>query len=128
MTMVPLEEDEQATYTQWLDIKKIRYFAVPNVVKLAGALKTKKQKIRFWQQRKKEGVKKGVPDLVVFLPKCMLFVEMKRTKGSSTSDEQAKWVEFINKFDYAEAVIAKGAEAAIKITESLLKKPCVNLS
>lgn len=119
---IPLEDAEQFTYTQWLDAKNIKYFAVPNIVKTAATLKTKIRKIRFWQQRKKEGVKKGVPDLVVFLPNVILFVEMKRQKGSSTSQEQKDWNILINVYPYAVAVICKGAEAAINQTEELLNR------
>ena len=113
MIKVPLEEAEQFTYIQFLEANKIRYFAVPNIVKLAGVLKSKIAKIRFWQQRKKEGVKKGVPDLVVFLPTKILFVEMKRLKGSATSSEQKEWCNQINTYPYAISVICKGADLAI---------------
>jgi len=118
---VPLEDSEQHAYIQWLDANNLLYFAVPNIVKLAGMMKSKIAKIRFWQQRKKEGVKKGVPDLVVFLPKRILFVEMKRQKGSSTSTEQIEWAMIINTYPYAVSVICKGAEAAIHETKVQLK-------
>lgn len=113
----PLEDAEQHTYIQYLELNKIKYFAVPNIVKLAGMLKSKIAKIRFWQQRKKEGIKKGVPDLVVFLPKKILFVEMKRQKGSSTSLEQKDWCNIINTYPYAISIICKGAGFAINETK-----------
>lgn len=93
---------------------------MPNIVKLAGMMKSKIAKIRFWQQRKKEGVKKGVPDLVVFLPNKILFVEMKRQKGSATSLEQKEWCEHLNTYPYIEAVICKGAVEAIEVTKLAL--------
>ena len=116
----PLEDAEQHAYIQWLDAHNIKYFAVPNIVKLAGMMKSKIAKIRFWQQRKKEGIKKGVPDLVVFLPKIILFVEMKRQKGSSTSQEQKDWSIEINKYPYAKSIICKGADVAIIETKAVL--------
>lgn len=118
--MIPLEIDEQKMYTNWLDSHKIVYFAVPNVVTLAPTMKKVQHRIRFWQKRKKEGVKKGVPDLVVFLPKQILFVEMKRLKKSSTSKEQKEWNTTINIFPYSIAVICKGGQAAIDTTRDLL--------
>lgn len=117
----PLEDAEQFAYIQWLELNKIKYFAVPNVVKLAGMMKSKIAKIRFWQQRKKEGVKKGVPDLVVFLPRKILFVEMKRMKGSVTSKEQKEWCNQISTYPYAISIICKGADLAIMETKRYLK-------
>lgn len=120
--VIPLEIKEQIDYIAWLDAKNIKYFAVPNVVTLAAALRSIQQKVNFWRRRKEEGVKKGVPDLVVFLPKIQLYVEMKRVKLSKTSDEQLEWVETINKYPYAKAVICKGAIAAIEATQELLNE------
>ena len=117
MNNTPLEDAEQFTYTQYLDAMNIKYFAVPNIVKLAGMIKSKIARIRFWQQRKKEGVKKGVPDLAVFLPKKILFVEMKRLKGSVTSEEQKGWCNIINTYPYAISIICKGADFAIMETK-----------
>lgn len=118
--IIPLEDAEQHTYIQWLEAKGIRYFAVPNIVKLIGMVKSKIAKIRFWQQRKKEGVKKGVPDLVVFLPNLILFVEMKRKNGSTASAEQKDWFEIINTYPYAKSLICYGAGSAINNTKTLL--------
>lgn len=120
MNVTPLEDSEQLTYTQYLDAMNIRYFAIPNIVKLAGMIKSKIARIRFWQQRKKEGIKKGVPDLVVFLPKKILFVEMKRQKGSATSIEQKEWCNIINTYPYAISIICKGADFAIIETKRYL--------
>jgi len=64
---------------------------------------------------KKEGVNTGVPDLVVLLPNMALYIEMKRTKGSTTSKEQKEWVALLNTLPYAEAHVCKGAQQAIKI-------------
>ena len=117
---IPLEIEEQKMYTDWLDMNNIMYFAVPNVVTLAKNLRTVGQKVNFWRMRKKEGIKKGVPDLVVFLPDQILFVEMKRQKRSYPSDEQKKWIENINLFGYAYAQVTKGGQQAIELTNRLL--------
>jgi hypothetical protein len=121
MTNIPLEEVEQEIYTKWLDLNNILYFAVPNVVSLAAGLNTVGRRIAFWKKRRKEGVKKGVPDLVVFLPHLILFIEMKRIKKSYPSKEQKKWIADINLFPYTHAEVAKGGHAAIEITERLLQ-------
>ena len=115
----PLEDAEQYLYTQWLDLKKIPYFAVPNVTQLVMYIKSKIGKIKFWEKRKKEGVKKGVPDLVVFLPNKILFVEMKRVKGSRVSNEQNEWIDLLNKYDYCVASVCYGGEDAITHTKTI---------
>ena len=65
---------------------------------------------------KAEGFKNGVPDLVVFMPEFILFIEMK-TKTGTASEEQKIWIEKINKYFYAKAVVCKGFEEAKKIIE-----------
>jgi hypothetical protein len=119
----PLEEDEQAAVCNWLDAKNINYFAVPNVTNLVGFIKSKLAKIRFWQKRKKEGVKKGVQDLVIFLDDKILLLEMKRHKKAnpSISKEQKKWNEIGNSYPYSEARIAYGAEMAIDMIKQLIE-------
>jgi hypothetical protein len=117
---VPLEIEEQKMYIKWLDMHNIMYFAVPNAVPLAKTLKTTGQKIRFWKKRRAEGIRPGVPDLVVFLPNQILFVEMKRQKRSYPSAEQKKWIENINLFGYAYAQVTKGGQQAIELTNRLL--------
>jgi len=118
----PTELAEQHAFVQWLDLKKLKYFAVPNEVKFVSKIKSKIGRINFFKDRKKEGIKKGVPDLVVFLPNCILFVEMKRVKGSTTSDEQRQWVELINGYSYAKSAICNGADAAIQFTGKHLEE------
>ena len=117
---IPLEIEEQKMYIKWLDMHNIMYFAVPNAVPLAKTLKTTGQKIQFWKKRRAEGIRPGVPDLVVFLPNQILFVEMKRQKRSYPSVEQKKWIENINLFGYAYAQVTKGGQQAIELTNKLL--------
>jgi hypothetical protein len=50
------------------------------------------------------------------MPKFILFIEMK-TKAGTASEEQKIWIEKINKYFYAKAVVCKGFEEAKKIIE-----------
>lgn len=113
--VVPTEHEEQCKVIAWADSQPEiagRLFAIPN-----GSHKSPASAAKF----KLEGLRSGVPDL--FLPMrrgtfCGLFVEMKRTKGSVTSEQQTDWHRFLNK-DYAVAVCKGANEAIAKIKEYL---------
>ena len=103
------EHDEQVIVCKYLDIKKIKYYSVPSGLIIGG-----KNKFALLNKFKREGYKNGVPDLVIFLQNKILYIEMKRQKGSATSQEQKDWIKFINEMPYAEAHICKGAKEAIE--------------
>lgn len=114
---VPTEHEEQKVVIQWFDVQhkrlKGRLFAVPNGgarhKAVAGKLKA-------------EGVRPGVPDLWLPVPAggfSGLVIEMKRLKGSSTSDEQLDWLDFLARQGFL-AVICKGADAAIDTIQAYL--------
>jgi len=71
-----------------------------------------------------EGVKKGVPDLCLPVPRGLyhgLYIEMKRLKGSRESDEQKEWLEYLNSAGYL-AITCKGADIAINAILDYLKR------
>lgn len=104
----PTEHQEQVKLCEWLDLKRIIYFAVPN-----GSYKGKASAGIF----KSEGLQSGVPDVVVFLENKIVFVELKRIKGSKTSDQQLFWIDKINSYGYAKASVCFGADMAIEFIE-----------
>jgi len=106
----PLEREEQITFCNYLDFMNILYFAVPN----GGSRNEREAK-----NLKKEGVKAGVPDMVVILEGQCLFVEMKRVKGSTTSKEQKVWIETLTALGH-HAKVCKGAKEAIEFVEAYL--------
>lgn len=66
---------------------------------------------------KAEGVRKGVPDLCLCLPRGGyhgLFIEMKRQKGGAVSPEQKAWIAALNALGYR-AEVCKGAAAAWEV-------------
>lgn len=117
--MIPLEHDEQVVFCMYLDVKGIKYHAIPNANALS--VLNKNMAVRVMAKLKKEGLKKGVPDIVVFLPSIILYVEMKRIKGGTVSKEQREWIEFINTLPYAKARVCRGAKEAIEFVEEELK-------
>jgi len=60
---------------------------------------------------KAEGVRSGVPDLLV--PAWGLWIEMKRSKGGRLSPEQKDWIEYLQSIGQT-VIVAKGATDGIE--------------
>lgn len=72
---------------------------------------------------KKEGVKKGVPDLFLPLPKGKyhgLFIEMKKVNGGVVSKDQKERLAELNEDGY-KAVVCNGAIEAIDVLLEYVK-------
>lgn len=83
---IPSESQEQRAFVIWWrsQYPKIRIFAIPNGGsrdQITGAI------------LKAEGVEPGVPDL--YVPLLRLWIEMKRIKRSTISDEQKEWARYL---------------------------------
>lgn len=106
--MLPTEDQEQAAFVQWLRLKGLPHFRVPN-----------ETFTRSWKQKAKNkalGVVSGVPDLFVVAGGRLVAVEMKRQKGGVVSASQAEWLKTLQGAEIA-CVVAKGADEAIKFIE-----------
>ena len=115
MKNFPSEHLEQVTLIQWYDATypDKALFAIPN-----GGKRHPKVALEM----KREGVRPGVPDLMLPIPAggCYgLFIEMKRQKGGRTSAEQKKWLQRLNASGYR-AVVCAGFEAAKAEIEAYL--------
>lgn len=108
---IPLEEDEQIALFQWAAYESGTYpelklmYHIPN-----GGKRNKVIAAKF----KRMGVKPGVPD--IFLPVAKggyhgLYIELKRTKGGGTSDNQDTWIEALREQGYR-VDVCKGWEKA----------------
>lgn len=99
------EQCEVIRWSLWQNDERLRLlFAVPN-----GGWRH----IRTAAYLKAEGVKAGVPDLLLPVPSAPyhgLFIEMKR-KGGTVSKNQRWWVAQLRNQGYAVAVCYSGAEA-----------------
>ena len=115
----PKEEDEQIAFVQWCHLQGIIVHHSGNEIGgSTGAMKARAVKM------KKMGTSKGFPDLLLFLPITSLItgdidayqpvaIEMKRTKGSTTSKEQKEWLQIL-KMAGIPCAVCKGCEAAIE--------------
>lgn len=120
MNLTPHESAEQIAVFQWAAYRTGVYpelellYHVPN-----GGSRDPIEAARL----KAQGVKAGVPDLV--LPGARgkyhgLYIELKRQKGGRLSDDQKKWLDKLTEQGYL-ALRRDGAEAAIKTIEDYLR-------
>lgn len=103
--MIPTEAEEQIKFVQWLRLKNLPHFRVPN-----------ETYTKSWRQKnmnKALGVSKGVPDIFIIVAGKLVAVEMKRIKGGVTSTHQMKWINILNNANVP-TVVAKGHKEAIK--------------
>lgn len=120
INLTPLEDQEQETIFQWADLMMSQYpeleymYHVPN-----GGARSKATAARL----KRQGVRAGVPDIVLPVARmhfCGLYIELKRIKGGKVSEEQKKWLAYLNRAGYL-AVECKGADEAIEAITNYLK-------
>jgi hypothetical protein len=93
----------------------LRLFAVPN-----GGIRYIQEAIRL----KAEGVQRGIPDLVLPIPRggyCGAYLELKATKGR-LSEEQKDWLCFLESQGYAVEVSWAVQDAFQFLRDYLLKK------
>lgn len=113
----PYESVEQSTLVAWFDrthrALKGRLFAIPNGGKRHRATAT---------QLRREGVRAGVPDLMLPVARRGyhgLFIEMKRVRGSQTSKEQKDWHVFLREQGYR-VEVCKGHQIAMAVINEYL--------
>ncbi len=115
------EHATQAAVCRWLDAHSVLYCAVPNGTWLAG---NKTARVRQMAKLKAEGLKPGVPDLLIFTsppakPGCVgTALELKRAKGGKATEAQRWWLGWLERLGWA-CSVQHGADAAIAWLESL---------
>ena len=116
----PTESEEQQAVMSWSEWAANRMpeagllFHIPN-----GGARTAVTGARM----KAEGVKKGVPDLMLPVARGGyhgLFIEMKRRQGGRVSPEQAGWLRNLEVMGYCTRVCF-GADDAIKVIDDYLR-------
>lgn len=95
--LVPLEKHDQANLFAWAEAQMFNYpeldlmYAIPNAGGYTGGFKKNKGRVI---QMRKQGVKKGVPD--IHLPVARrgwnsLYIELKREDDDTLKPDQEKW-------------------------------------
>ena len=120
-TVIPTEHQEQCALFEWAAFQEgfwpeLRLMhAIPN-----GGKRDKVTAARL----KAEGVKPGVPDICLPVPrgdKHGLYIEMKRREGGSVSADQLKWLDNLMRQGY-ECHVCRGCEEARKVILDYLKR------
>ncbi len=114
----PLEEQEQQWLVQWLNAKGLLFYAIPNSQDLSGVNRVHAR--NSMAKLKRMGLKPGIPDIVVLLPKFAVYIELKRQKGGVVSDPQKKWLDTLNLLKYCRAHVCRGFGEAVDIIEGYL--------
>jgi len=110
------EHKHQCAYFRWLEyqypFEYLHTYAIPN----GGH-----RHISVAKKLKAEGVKPGVPDIFMAVPKKGyhgLYIEMK-ANGNKVTDNQREWIERLNRQRYV-AVVCDGVDEAMIVTKSYL--------
>lgn len=77
---------------------------------------------KSWVQKRKqvaEGVRPGVPDMIIVTENHCLFLEMKKQKGGTLSAYQKEWIQALQGKKVV-ATVAKGFDQARVVIDSLL--------
>ena len=114
-TIGPTEADEQKLLFEWMEYAEVMY---PELELCFHVVNEGKRSYRAGFDLKKQGMKPGVPDICLPVPKGKyhaLYIEMKRVKGGRVSEAQNWWIDKLNAagnlavvchgFDEAKAVI-----------------------
>jgi hypothetical protein len=114
---VPSEHEEQCALFAWARLMEARHpelaglHAIPNAGGYSGGFKRNVVRVK---EMLREGVKPGYPDVGLDVARGGyhgLRIEMKRTEGSSTSEDQKGWHLWLTDQSYYVAV-CEGSEAA----------------
>lgn len=123
MTRLPIKQDER--HEQVLTVRYCQELKI----KVNAINPTSYKPIAMAQRDKAAGLTAGCPDLMLIIPgmyssKCetkLIFIEMKKKKGGTVSDEQKEWIKALNDCIGVTAYIAKGFDEAKGIIDSYIE-------
>lgn len=104
--MIPTEAEEARRLVAYLRIKGYKFTHIANET---GSGRTAMLQGR---RNKQQGVSKGFPDYLIIVNNRLIAIELKRTKGSTITQEQKDWLEALQNAGVP-ARICKGALDAI---------------
>lgn len=117
---VPTESEEQQALFRYCAVMRGSY---PQLDRLVHIPNEGKRTITNGRRLKREGLKKGYPDILLDVPSCGfhgLRIELKRRKGGRITPEQKEWIIELNKSGYA-AALCFGWEDAWGFIENYLE-------
>jgi len=120
MSDIPKESAEQKAVIRWWSVA-CHDFNLPECI-LMGCPAQAARSPAGWGRIKAEGYRTGTPDLFLAVPRVAasgLFIEMKRSKGGTLSEDQKEMIFRLGERGYSCAVAHGAAEARKVITEYL---------
>lgn len=109
------ERKIQEAYCEYLHIRKIPYYAIPN-----GGFRLDREAVSL----KRQGVAAGVPDICVPVARGKfhgLYVEIKSEHGK-LSERQIEWCDLLRQLDY-HVLVGYGLDECIGQTERYFELP-----
>jgi hypothetical protein len=112
---VVTEHEEQKSFCEWMDAKRILYFSVPNGVVFGGM--SSQAIARYRAYLRAEGLQRGAPDLVIVDPvpgsRVHVVVEMKSLTGKESPEQRA----FLDEMEARgwKVLIAHGRDEAVRM-------------
>lgn len=106
------EAEEQTAVIEYCDLRSIPVYHIPNERKCSG---------RQGASLKRQGVRPGIPDLCVPLPRGgygALYIEMK-AEGGKITEEQVGWIHRLREYGNM-AAVCYGSRNAIDLIELYL--------
>ena len=116
---IPTEHDEQKALFSWLAVMEHKY---PELAFVFAVPLSAKRNPKTAQYMKSEGMKAGVPDIVIPIPRGNyhgMFIELKRKQGGKASPEQLAWSVTLGNLGYY-AIICYGWDEARSEIENYL--------
>lgn len=120
-TAIPSEAQEQKALFEWANYAKAKYPELELCFHIANGGSRNPIEARHL---KEQGVKPGVPDIFLPVPKNGyhgLWIELKRRKGGRVSEAQDRFIRWMNRLGY-KATVCKGWEEARKTILEYLKQ------
>lgn len=117
--MVSTEIQEQQALFEWAEFAKQRHPELSLLFHIGNERKCSPQRGR---QLKMAGIKPGVPDICLPVQRGKygaLWIELKRRKGGTVSENQRAWLEKLNENGH-KAVVCKGWDEARQVLEEYL--------
>jgi hypothetical protein len=108
------ESQKQKLIVRWMEMNRIVFFHVPN-----GGTRNALEGANL----KRQGVKAGVPDIVIPIPRKPyhgLFLELKRDEKSLVSENQKKWIEKLIENGYLAVVKSEDWQEITKFISNYL--------
>lgn len=114
--LTPLEDNECIAFVQYLEILQNQGHDIL-FTHIANETYTKS-----WKQKNRNkavGVRAGLPDYVIIINGCLMFLEMKRQKGGTLTKAQKLWIVELRRTG-ASVKVTKGFDEAKEVIDALI--------